>query len=304
MNTRWAQRLGALVLGAALMVAPNVRADEPEDLNKEAPAAAAPAHEAKEAAEAKPHEPVKKDGDETAPAAAKAGPEGEGDMSPAEEKAGETAAASHDPEKYAAFIRGILPKIKEKVLGKIEAKMEKAQEAKMERLSMVLGWVSMLGFLLLLMPIFLAKKYPGKLGVLFKTSAIAAFASVIVMNLFAAIVMLLKNVQGALARFTNPQIKIVEAALDGIGDSADHLISFGPQLIQPTLDQLSSSEESVPVALLENVQKIAQDAQPFLAAAKWFKGMLWIFDYLPLVMTTMAIFLFLVGARPMLVELI
>ncbi|MBL8718797.1 MAG: hypothetical protein JNL79_22635, partial [Myxococcales bacterium] len=46
------------------------------------------------------------------------------------------------------------------------------------------------------------------------------------------------------------------------------------------------------------------DAQPFLAAAKWFKGMLWIFDYLPLVMTTMAIFLFLVGARPMLVELI
>ncbi len=305
MNIRWAGKLGALVLGAALMVAPKVRADEPEDLNKEAPAAAAPAHEAKEpSAEAKAHDPVKKDGDEAAPAPAKAGPEGEGDMSPAEEKAGETAAASHDPEKYAAFIRGILPKIKEKVLGKIEAKMEKAQEAKMERLSMVLGWVSMLGFLLLLMPIFLAKKYPGKLGVLFKTSAIAAFASVIVMNLFAAIVMLLKNVQGALAKFTNPQIKIVEAALDGIGDSADHLISFGPQLIQPTLDQLSSSEESVPVALLENVQKIAKDAQPFLAAAKWFKGMLWIFDYLPLVMTTMAIFLFLVGAKPMLVELI
>ncbi len=310
MITRWASKLGALVLGAALLVAPGARADEPEDLNKEAPAAAAPAHEAKEADKApakndgEKKDADKKDGEEATSTAAKAGPEGEGDLSPAEEKAGDTAAASHDPEKYAAFIRGILPKIKEKVLGKIEAKMEKAQEAKMERLSMVLGWVSMLGFVLLLMPIFLAKKYPGKLGVLFKTSAIAAFASVIVMNLFAAIVLLLKNVQGALAKFTNPQIKIVEAALDGIGDSADHLISFGPQLIQPTLDQLSSSEESVPVALLENVQKIAKDAQPFLAAAKWFKGMLWIFDYLPLVMTTMAIFLFLVGARPMLVELI
>jgi hypothetical protein len=66
---------------------------------------------------------------------------------------------------------------------------------------------------------------------------------------------------------------------------------------------MSSSEESMPVALLGNVQKIAKDAAPFIAVAKWFKGMLWIFDYLPLVMTTIAIFLFLVGARPMLAEL-
>lgn len=316
---RWARGLGAMLLGAALLVAPGARADEPEDLNKPAPTA----HEGDHPAKADDHHDGKhepgakaeakgepKDGEAKEPkdgkgaeGAAKAGAD-EGDMSPAEEKAGEEAAASHDPAKYGAFIRSLLPKIKEKVLGKIEAKMEKSQEAKMERLSGVLGWVSMAGFLLLLMPIFLAKKYPGKLGLLFKTSAIAAFASVIVMNLFAGIVLLLKNVQGALAKFTNPQIKIVEAALDGIGDSADHLISFGPQLIQPTLDQLSSSDEPVPVALLQNVQKIAKDAEPFLTAAKWFKGMLWIFDYLPLVMTTVAIFLFLVGAKPMLVELI
>lgn len=317
---RWARGLGAMLLGVALLAAPSARADEPEDLNKPAPTAHEGDHPAKaddhhdgkhdkpaaEKAEAKDGDAkdVKaKDAKDGEAAAAKTGAD-EGDMSPAEEKAGEEAAASHDPAKYGAFIRSLIPKIKEKVLGKIEAKMEKSQEAKMERLSGVLGWVSMAGFLLLLMPIFLAKKYPGKLGLLFKTSAIASFASVIVMNLFAGIVLLLKNVQGALAKFTNPQIKIVEAALDGIGDSADHLISFGPQLIQPTLDQLSSSDEPVPVALLQNVQKIAKDAEPFLAVAKWFKGMLWIFDYLPLVMTTVAIFLFLVGAKPMLVELV
>jgi hypothetical protein len=264
--------LAALACGVFLFASPARADEEPEDLSP--PTEVAPA------------------------------PEAEGTLSKEEEKEGEAAAKTHDAAKYAAYIRSILPKVKERALEKIEKKLQASQEAKMATLSTVLGWVSLSGFLLLLMPLFLMKKYPGKFKVLMKSSAIAAFSSVLVLNLFAAVIMLLKNAQGALAHHTNPQLKIVEAAIDGLGDSADQLVEVGPSLIQPTLDQLGSNDGSLPIALLENVKHIAKDVQPFLAAAKWFKSLLWIFEYVPIVMTTIAVFLFAVGAKPMLMELI
>lgn len=205
---------------------------------------------------------------------------------------------------YAEFIKKIIPKVKAKALEKLEAKIDEKQAKKMQTLSMVLFFFGFTGLLLLLMPLFLAKKYPGKGGVIFKFSGIAAISTVVVLELFAGVVILLKTVQGALGKFTNPQLKIVVAALDGIEEEAEHLVTMGPQLIQPTLDHVLTSDDPVPVALLENVKNVAKDVEPFIAVAKWFKGISWIFEYVPILMTTIAVFLFVVGARPIVKELI
>ena len=135
-------------------------------------------------------------------------------VSPAEKEQGEEAAAAHDPAKYAAFIRFAVSKVREKVLPKLEDKMEVKHGEKMERLTWTLCGASLAGLLLLFMPIFLARKYPGKMGVLFRFSAVAAGSAVSVLLLFAAVVLLIKNVQGIAGSATNPQLMIVDASLD------------------------------------------------------------------------------------------
>lgn len=235
-------------------------------------------------------------------------PDDTGDMSKAEELEGNSIALGcHDEactKKYAEYIERIVPKVKERVLEKLDEKIDEKQAKKMNTLSMALFGFSLTGFLLLLMPLFLAKKYPGKGGLIFKFSAVAAVATVVVLDLFAVVVLLIRTVQGVTSKFTNPQIQIVSAALDNIVDEADHLVTIGPQLIQPTLDQLLGSDDPVPVALLENVKTVVKDAKPFISIAQWFKGISWIFEYVPIVMTTIAVVVFVLGARPIVKELV
>jgi hypothetical protein len=253
--------------------------------------------------ESKPAAAAPETAGSSAGAAAIPPPSDNGDLSAADEREGDRIAALHDPAKYGEWLRLIVEKVKEHVLDKTIAKIEEKQAAKMATLSTILFGVSLSGFLLLLLPLALAKKYPGKGGVLFKFSAIAAFSAVFVLNLFAGVVFLLRSVQSETAKLTDPQVHVLTAAFDAIANDAEHLVEMGPQLIQPTLDQVSASDDPMPTVLLDNVKTIAKDAEPFVAAGQWFKDVTWIFEYVPFVMTCVTIVLFLLGARPILAEL-
>ena len=85
-------------------------------------------------------------------------------VSPAEKEQGEEAAAAHDPAKYAAFIRFAVSKVREKVLPKLEDKMEVKHGEKMERLTWTLCGASLAGLLLLFMPILPRPEVPGQDG--------------------------------------------------------------------------------------------------------------------------------------------
>jgi hypothetical protein len=224
-------------------------------------------------------------------------------LSDEDEKEGSKIALTHDKEAYAAFIRKIVPKVRDKVLEKLETKMIAKHDKKMGKLAMILSLASLSGFLLLLMPIFLATKYPGQMGTLVKSSAVAAVTAVIVLNLFAGVVFLVKSVQGMAARQTNPTLLIVEATFNAIEADADDLVEFGPQLIQPTLDQMESGDGIMAVALLENVKKFAKDAEPFITAASWLRGATWMFEYIPIITTIITILVFLLGAKTVMKEL-
>jgi hypothetical protein len=124
-----------------------------------------------------------------------------------------------------------------------------------------------------------------------------------VLLLFAAVVLLIKNVQGIAGNATNPQLMIVDASLDTIDAEAEDLVEFGQAIIEPSLERMGEDGGDVPAVLLGNVTSLVKDASPFLAAAKAVKSVSFLFEYVPLLTTVIAILVFLLGARPILEEL-
>lgn len=305
----------------------------------EEPAPPAPSVEALPAAEAEaaPAAPAEAGAAPAAPAeaeaeAAAAAPAEEGEapvVSP------ETAAA------YTAAIKDTVAKVRKKVLAKVEGKLVGKQEASMGRFSMALFIFSFAGVLLLAMPLFLRKKYPGKGALLFKYSALAAGAFFVAVNLFAFVLLLQRTAQGETAKLTNPQVAITSSALDMIDQKAGDLAGLAlmdpsgsiQQTVDGTLMSLEAqaeddpavaalgegavdpearddlqedvrNAETLPVLMLRNVQVLLKDVKAFKAMASAFKKISWIFGYLPIILTALGLVIFVLGIKPILTEIV
>jgi len=84
-------------------------------------------------------------------------------------------------------LRGAIRGVRERVMETVTAKLVATQESRLQFVAEVLFYLSLGGVLLLFMPVFLASKYPGQLGTLFKYSALAMVTFVIAVNLFAGV---------------------------------------------------------------------------------------------------------------------
>src|SRR5262249_35570404 len=168
-----------------------------------------------------------------------------------------------------------------------------------------LGCLSVLGGLMLLMPLWLRRRHPWKLFALFKYSAIAALAFFLAVNLFTLTFMLLRGVQGGLASVTSPQVAMVDGAFSALDKNADDLAELGPAVIEPTLAQLGGdTDEPVHVALLENLHKLKQDAAVFTKAASIFKDVGWLLGYMPILLALVTVVLFARHFWPVLRDLV
>lgn len=191
------------------------------------------------------------------------------------------------------------------VLGKMMKKIAKSTDKKMRTFSLIVFGVSGLGIFLLLMPLFLKKKYPGQGGNLFKYSALAAVTFIVTVNLFGGVLFGLRTVQTSLAKYTNPSVAIASGTFDTLDDNAERYIVMGKELFMPTIEQFRNSPDEQPsVQLLGNGIKIVQDAKVFLSVAKMFKKVDFLFKALPIVLTLVTLILFVLAIRPTLVEII
>jgi len=195
--------------------------------------------------------------------------------------------------------------VKKIVLGKMEKKIAKSTDKKMRTFSLIIFGVSGLGLLLLLMPLFLAKKYPGQGKTLFKYSALAAVTFIVTVNLFGGVLFGLRTVQGAMSKYTNPSIAIAAGTFDTLDENADRYIVMGKELFLPTIEQFRNNPDEQPsVALLGNGIKIVQDAKVFLSIAKMFKKVDFVFKALPVILTLLTLVLFVLAIRPTLAQII
>jgi hypothetical protein len=192
-----------------------------------------------------------------------------------------------------------------KVLAKLEAKIAYKAAQRMSRITLVIFLISLGGVLLLAMPLFLRKKYPGKGGMLFKYSALAAVTWFVTVNLFGVVAVTFRTAQSAMGTLTNPQLKIAEGFFDSLDKNADELLVLGPSLLGPTLYQLQDGGDEQPtVALLENGQKLLTDAKVFVAIAKLFKKIDFVFALIPIVLLGLTLLFFVLAIKPTLIEII
>ena len=191
------------------------------------------------------------------------------------------------------------------VLEKMEAKMARKAAKKMKTFALMVFGVSLLGLLILLVPLGMMKKYPGKGGLLFKYAALAAGTFFVTVNLFGGVLFGLRTVQTALAHYTNPAIAIASGTFDTLDENVDDYIVMGKELFAPTLEQLKSHPDEQPaVVILENGMRIVKDAQVFVSIAKMFKKVSFVFDFLPIILFLVTLFLFGRAIYPTMKEII
>ena len=206
-----------------------------------------------------------------------------------------------------AALRESARAVRAAVYDKMAAKIEAKQAEKLDRISLLLSIFAWCGALLLFLPFYLRKRYPDKMGVLFKYSALAALLFFLAVSLFSVVLLVMRGAQGALGESTNPQIRLVTATFDLIEDKADEMADVGPLLIEPTLASLSSDEagdQPVLAVMLENIQKLRNDVTVFTSIASFVKRLDWLYGVLPLVFIGLAMVLFFRVARPTLTEIV
>jgi hypothetical protein len=191
------------------------------------------------------------------------------------------------------------------VLDRMEKKMAKAAGKKIAHFATGVFIFSLLGLLLLFVPLFVGRKYPGKTGVLFKYSGLAALVFFLTVNLFGGVLVVMRTTQAALGTATNPSLAIAAGTFDTLDRNAEEYITMGKELFVPTLEQLrGNSDEQPSVLLLENGQKVIQSAKVFVGVAKMFKKLDFIFKILPIVLFGVTMILFGLAIRPTLTEII
>jgi hypothetical protein len=175
----------------------------------------------------------------------------------------------------------------------------------MTKIALGIFLISLLGFGLLLTPLLLAKKYPGKGGLLFKYSALAAVTFFVAVNLFGAVMLIMRGAQAAVGENTNPQIAIVGGTFDAMHDNADEFVPMGKELFGPALEQMQGATDQQPVnTLMANAQKLIEDTQVFLKVARAFKRIDFLLGQIPTILLLVTLLLFIKAVKPTMVEII
>ncbi len=199
-------------------------------------------------------------------------------------------------------LRRVVAQIKTGVLAKLETKLANKAAAKMASGSLGIFLFSLLGLGLLLIPLIVKSRYPGRERVLFKYSAIAAATFFVTANLFGGV---LFGMKGALGSATNPSIAIANATFDTLHDNAADYSTLGRELVVPTLMQIDGNSDEQPAALLiENGTKIVNDAKIFTSVSRMVKKLDGAFAALPLVLFLVTMVLCVLAIRPTLTELV
>lgn len=195
--------------------------------------------------------------------------------------------------------------VKKIVLGKMAKKAQAKADKRMAKFSWMVFGLSCCGILLLGMPLFLRKKYPGQDGTLFKYSGLAALTFFITVNLFGGVLFGMRVAQNALSSYTNPSVAIASGTFDTLYNNAEEFVVTGKELFLPTLEQMRNNPDEQPsVQLLENGMKIVEDAKVFMSMAKLFKKVDFIFGILPIILTLVTLILFILAIKPTLIEII
>lgn len=207
---------------------------------------------------------------------------------------------------YLVALRRVLGVVEARTVARFQARIEAKQAESLARIATILVLLPLLGLFLFFMPFGLSRKHPGKMGVLFRSSAIAAALFMVTGYLFAAVLLVLRIVQTTASNQVNPQIAIIRGAFSSLTNNIDKLSRIGPRLLEPTMQQLADQPEegNLALALLENAQRFRRDVDVFQNVASFFKWVSGLLGFLPNLLAVIAVALFAWTVRHVFIDIV
>jgi hypothetical protein len=212
---------------------------------------------------------------------------------------------------FLASFTALVEKMREKIITKMVYKTTQKQSKTMGLLMMIMLGLTAAGVFILLTPLFLAKKYPGKEKLVWKGALLATFAYISTMLVFTGAVFLLRTAKNETAMLVNPPLAIANASFDAIHDQVAFLTSApGGEndvrvLLEPPIAALAAgSEDGMLEAVLDNVSQFKDDFTVFKALANFFKGLGWLFASVSTILVIVAVVMFMLSQKSLLRDIL
>jgi hypothetical protein len=205
---------------------------------------------------------------------------------------------------YVPVLRSKILTTKLKTHDKLVTKQADKLAQKMMMLIYALGAVSLLSFLLLLMPLFLSKKYPGQGAKLFRISLYTALAMFGSFLLLSAILVGMRVVQAKMGQYTNPALVFSDGAFDAASKKVEDIAASPGLMMKPLEDVMSGKTDDLGFALLQNAAHFKKEVTVFMDCYKFYKSVQWILAYVPIALIAVAVLLFLLTIKDLIRDVI
>lgn len=212
---------------------------------------------------------------------------------------------------FVASFTALVEKMREKIITKMIYKTTQKQSKTMGLLMMIMLGLTAAGVFILLTPLFLAKKYPGKEKLVWKGALLATFAYISTMLVFTGAVFLLRTAKNETAMLVNPPLAIANASFDAVHHQVAFLTSSpGGEddvrvLLEPPIAALAAgSEDGMLEAVLDNVSQFKDDFTVFKALANFFKGLGWLFASVSTILVIVAVVMFMLSQKSLLRDIL
>lgn len=231
-------------------------------------------------------------------------------------------------------LRAWLGLARAKVIERLRDQEESAQARSFSYILVILSVFGAIGFVVvLLMPLSLTRRYPDRRAQLWKASAIAAVTFVVTVALLGATLLVMRTVQGKVAiESTSPRMVVANGVFDvleqdqyveelsalsrerldfiktplrtvieasGGGPDARYL-SFSAFVSEHWVDQLREPELR---PLAKNIQMLEEHVDRFKSVFALYRRVDWLMGYVPLVLSLLAVVLYMIPLRQTLVTI-
>lgn len=177
--------------------------------------------------------------------------------------------------------RAHLPEFRQKVQRALYQQIKDKRAAAWEPINHLVLGLACAGPLLLVLPIFLARHYPGKLGMLFRYSALSAVLFSLTVLLFSIPLAILSEVWEELVVDTDPRLRSVDAAFNLMDQNAEEFLSRDLPLTGTFQQAEDGNVESFVTLLLANLAEVRQQLEVFAPLVALYRKLDWVFGSLP-----------------------
>jgi len=206
------------------------------------------------------------------------------------------------PEVQAAAVR-LLREAVAKERGPLYASMEERirakQEVDREPIWDTVALIALAGPLLLLMPLFVFRRYPGRFRALCLSSALAAVLFSMTVVMFFLPLGLFLSLWEDYSIMFDPRLRILDASFDALDRDAESLLSRDLPVEQTLLELQDGSPNSFPTVLLDNLTEVSRQAQVFEPVVNLYRRAEWLFWSLPKVQCFIATLIFVLPMMPL-----